>query len=427
MFVKIIYGEIKQILTNKLLLIIVFSISFVTMFAEYLAFEANAIGMTSAVFSMLILSSVFLSFRYLIEYLMKLHVNQIAIVASLGMKQNRLLIGFGILVFIASMIAFFVGSLLGGITFVVLARTVLAEWLNGIIDYFLLIWFRAFIFFTSCMLISLVINLFCLRHKTLRELFEQKVKDKKKPINLKWNIAMFLLNLTFLIISIISLNAEGNLFLIALNSGTVFLISTIVLGYFVLYGSFEKLKSFCYGKTMSHLLIYSIFTKNIRKNILISVVLSFCLILSFGAYMTGSILLLEGISLFQDDYLQVYFSVIQICISILILIIYFIVLAMDIASELNLLKNDVEIIYQLGSSKEEINQTLMLIIILKFLIPAIAFWSFVIVFFLIMNNLALFNTFGISIFSLIITFSLLYYSFLIIYALILYKRHRHET
>lgn len=421
MLINVINKQVKDIVKNKLLLAVVLSISTVMMFADCLAAETNTVGMNSSAFSLLIGIVVIFSFNYIFRYLLKLNIDKVAIFNTLGIKKEQILLFFSIVIFISSILIFFAGSVLGSGIFIFAKQKEVLPYVRHGANGIFFVWLKSVASFSIYLIIALAINYHKLYKKSIRELFDEKVKVRTKILNYKLSIAMYILSIGLFFICAKGLIAGGKMQQIAINGGMAVLILHILSFYFVFYGTIFKMKNLYFQKKTTSIFLYNILTKDIVKNTWISIVLSISLIFSFTAYTSGNVFLKGNITFFSDSF-KAYFSIVEMCIAIIILIIYFIVLAMDIVSELNLFKKDMSVLFLLGYSYNSIDKLLINIIFLKFLIPSLAFWVITLSLFLNIigkvENLLRGNYIGI-----IVSFALLYNTILVVYAIILYREY----
>ena|GEM_PF-6469749 len=101
---------------------VVLSISIVVVFAECLAAETNTTGMNSTAFSLLIGMLVIFTFHYIFRYLLKLHIDKIAVLNTLGIRTGQLLVLFSVVILVSSLIIFGIGSIVGRGIFEIVQR-----------------------------------------------------------------------------------------------------------------------------------------------------------------------------------------------------------------------------------------------------------------------------------------------------------------
>ena|GEM_PF-5121776 len=214
------------------------------------------------------------------------------------------------------------------------------------------------------MIIALFENSLRLCRKNIRQLFNEKVNVRAKVQNYKLYVAMYILSSVLMFLCIKGMFLEEQEQQMAISGRMIFLTLNIICFYFVLYESILIIKNKCLSKKASKIFMYNILTKDMVKNIWVSIVLSICLVFSFIAYISGSVFWGEDI-IFISGKIKIYFAIVQICISVIILVVYYIVLAMDIVSELNLFKMDINILFTIGYNEREINKILRNTIIQK--------------------------------------------------------------
>jgi hypothetical protein len=415
---RIIFRQVREIVKNKLLLVVVFSVSSVLMFSESLAAETKNIGMNSTAFSMLIGLVIIFSFQYIYGYLLRLHMDKIAILNMLGIKKQQILAIFSSVLFISSVLISFCGVVAGSVVFRIVQRRFFFERLEKNI------YIKAMIIFSIYLILALFINCIRVNKKSIKNLFEERIVGRVKILNYKLSIFVCLFSVIITGICINGLVIEEQIQQWAVSGGMMSLIVSIISFYFMFYETLFRVKDRNGLKRVSTLCICNILTKDIIRNIWISILLSLCLIFSFIAYISGNVFFADNIKFISSEF-RMYFAVVQMCISIIMLMIYYIVLAMHMVIELNLFKADTKILFCVGYDKQEINSLLCGIIIWKLLIPAIASWGAIIT----ISWRMIFQKESILAYSPVktmIVFILLYTIFFLGYSMILYKEYKYE-
>lgn len=426
MLIKLLLKESRKIFKNKLLFLVIVSLTSILTFSNYLAFFTNAIGMNSALFPILICFMLYFACHYMSQYLFKEYSNELGILSSLGISKKKVNFLFLSALYIAEIYMYFVGAIIGIMVALILKKGIfphiekLTIYKNGAIM------FQNTLFFMIAISISFCLCYMSVNRKSINNMLYLKESTHKGGMKIKKVFLLFLISSILLTFCIIGLGLNDFLLQISSSGILIFAVISIFCFYRIVYFGMEKLKNNSFRKADESIYIYSNLLKSTRKSVVSASFLSICLLFGYISYACGFLLITIDKMVFPGG-LQTYFSLIQICISIIFIFIYFIILSMDIIGEKEQIYGDLKIIGCLGINILRQKLILVRIIVIRLLLPSLAFGILM----LVMNTKVLSiiqSHIGAEInhIGLVCSFAVVYGLCLMGYILILYRAYTIE-
>lgn len=121
----------------------------------------------------------------------------------------------------------------------------------------------------------------------------------------------------------------------------------------------------------SRLYLIAKLTTNFQNNAVLNCVFCICLLFSFMAFLTGTMMLQEEIFLF-DRNTQLWMGTSQVCLCILFLVIYFFILSLQQLMELKHSTNDIPILHCIGEEQQRLHKLVNSQICIGLTLPMLA-------------------------------------------------------
>lgn len=418
MLVKFLLKESKKIYCNKLLLVVIISLTSLLTFSNYLSFFTNSVGMNGDAFPVIIGIILCFGSHYMCNYLYLEHSRELSILSSLGMNKKKVNILFLSALYISELCIYVVGVILGSTIALALKTTLFSfDKKIGIFEIGLILSRNTFLFLVT-ILVSFIFCFFNINKKNLKQMTNAKEAIYATNTNMKRTILLLLTSICLFVLCIVGLGRKGLYLQMSYSSILLFAILSMYYFYKVIYYVLKTKKN---ASKIENMYIFANLLRDTRKSVINCTFLSVCLLFGYISYACGYVLLTIDKNIFPHN-LQMYFSVMQMCISIIFFLVYYIILSMNIIDEKNFIYSDLKVMHCLGISSRVQRLVLILIVALRLIIPSIAFGLIMILTNVkILGIVRLYLEVSVDHIGLIGSLSAIFGVYLLIYIFILYR------
>lgn len=367
MYIKLTLKNVKRSIKDYLLYMTTFiiSISIITI-SNLLSLTAQIQNnLQSQSLPLLISLILVILLNYISNFMLKQRAKEFAAYILLGIGQNKIALLFFceslILGFICFVLGLFLGNIIFSITylFISIKKIIITQsFLNTLI------------YFGIIELINLGLNYYHIKEMKIKKLmYENRQNENYKGIKqaIIWSILFFISFFIYMgLLYLIAIGEMGKLLIFSISIISISLLISIFTFYksiFCILAEFRKRKhKFLYSN--NKLYIISQFLSKLNSNSILNAVLSICLLFSALSFIVGIVMIL-----LPNTVSRIFMGFCQICICIILIVIYFSILSVKQIVEIKKERYSFKIMLYLGKTNIQIKKIVLNQILLKFLLP----------------------------------------------------------